>query len=202
MVEVFEDPQLQDLIHTALQQNTMFALRQRESCKLGPGWHHSRDQLPTISAGVEAVNQRRNAQQFFPAFRTSSNHSDSLAGVELDFWGNIAEPPSRRGQILARNGPPAVISTLVSDVAAAYFQLRELDLNSKSRDELWPRPRFAAAQQTLATAGLPLCSMSGSGAVVFTAAETIPIRSDELSSRKLLSTLLGNNPVRSHVERS
>jgi len=36
--EVFQDKQLQDLIHTASSRITMFALRQRESCKLRPRW--------------------------------------------------------------------------------------------------------------------------------------------------------------------
>jgi len=80
----------------------------------------------------------------------------------------------------------AVISTLVSDVAAAYFQLRELDLELEiSRRTLASRRDSLQLTQTLASGGATsMLDVRQAEQLVFTAAETIPIWNDELSSRK------------------
>src|SRR2546426_2486959 len=129
--EVFQDPQLQDLIRTALQQNydVRIAATRILQAQAQVGITRA-DQLPTISGGVEAVNQRSARSKFFPAFETSSNQVDLSLAWELDFWGKYRRATeSARANLLATQwARQAVISTLVSDVAAAYFQLRELDL--------------------------------------------------------------------------
>src|SRR4030081_1780326 len=86
--EVFQDKQLQDLIHTALQQNydVRIAATRILQAQAQVGITRA-DQLPTISGGVEAVNQRSARSKFFPAFETSSNQVDLSLAWELDFWG-------------------------------------------------------------------------------------------------------------------
>jgi len=88
------------------------------------------DGLPTISAGAQSVDQRSARQKFFPAFDTSAHQVDLSLTWDLDFWGKYRRATeSARATLLATQwAREAVISTLVSDVAAAYFQLRELDL--------------------------------------------------------------------------
>src|SRR5258705_1538772 len=79
--EVFQDQQLQDLIHTALQHNydVRIAATRILQAQAQVGITRA-DQLPTISGGVEAVNQRSARSKFFPAFETNSNQVDlSLA---------------------------------------------------------------------------------------------------------------------------
>src|SRR6202008_4851297 len=75
--EVFQDPQLQDLIHTALQQNYDVRIAATRILQAQAQVGITRpDQLPTISGGVEAVNQRSARSKLFPAFETSSNQVD------------------------------------------------------------------------------------------------------------------------------
>jgi multidrug efflux system outer membrane protein len=157
------------------------------------------DQLPTISGGVEAVNQRSARSKFFPAFETSSNQVDLSLAWELDFWGKYRRAnESARANLLATQwARQAVISTLISDVAAAYFQLRELDLELEiSRRTLASRRDSLQLTQTLASGGATsMLDVRQAEQLVFTAAETIPDLERRIEQQEnFLSTLLGNNP--------
>src|SRR6266478_3243700 len=84
--EVFQDKQLQDLIHAALQHNYDVRIAATRILQAQAQLGITRaDQLPTISGGVEAVNQRSARTKFFPAFETSSNQVDLSLAWELDF---------------------------------------------------------------------------------------------------------------------
>ena len=198
--EVFQDPQLQDLIHTALQQNydVRIAATRILEAQAQVGITRA-DQLPTISSGVEAVNQRSARSKFFPAFETSSNQVDLSLAWELDFWGKYRRAnESARANLLATQwARQAVISTLISDVAAAYFQLRELDLEFEiSRRTLASRRDSLQLTQTLASGGATsMLDVRQAEQLVFTAAETIPDLERRIEQQEnFLSTLLGNNP--------
>ena len=198
--EVFQDPQLQDLIHTALQQNydVRIAATRILQAQAQVGITRA-DQLPTISGGVEAVNQRSARSKFFPAFETSSNQVDLSLAWELDFWGKYRRATeSARASLLATEwAREAVISTLVSDVAAAYFQLRELDLELEiSRRTLASRRDSLQLTQTLASGGATsMLDVRQAEQLVFTAAETIPDLERRIEQQEnFLSILLGNNP--------
>ena len=198
--EVFQDPQLQDLIHTALQQNydVRIAATRILQAQAQVGITRA-DQLPTISGGVEAVNQRSARSKFFPAFETSSNQVDLSLAWELDFWGKYRRATeSARANLLATQwARQVVISTLVSDVAAAYFQLRELDLEFEiSRRTLASRRDSLQLTQTLASGGATsMLDVRQAEQLVFTAAETIPDLERRIEQQEnFLSTLLGNNP--------
>jgi multidrug efflux system outer membrane protein len=197
---VFQDPQLQDLIHTALQQNydVRIAATRILEAQAQAGITRA-DQLPTISGGVEAVNQRSARSKFFPAFETSSNQVDLSLAWELDFWGKYRRATeSARANLLATQwARQAVINTLVSDVAAAYFQLRELDLELEiSRRTLASRRDSLLLTQTLASGGATsMLDVRQAEQLVFTAAETIPDLERRIEQQEnFLSTLLGNNP--------
>ena len=198
--EVFQDPQLQDLIHTALQQNydVRIAATRILQAQAQVGITRA-DQLPTISGGVEAVNQRSARSKFFPTFETSSNQVDLSLAWELDFWGKYRRATeSARANLLATQwARQAVISTLVSDVAAAYFQLRELDLELEiSRRTLASRRDSLRLTQTLASGGATsMLDVRQAEQLVFTAAETIPDLERRIEQQEnFISTLLGNNP--------
>jgi outer membrane protein, multidrug efflux system len=198
--ELFQDQQLQDLIHTALQQNydVRIAATRILQARAQVGITRA-DQLPTISGGVEAVNQRSARSKFFPAFETSSNQVDLSLAWELDFWGKYRRATeSARANLLATQwARQAVISTLVSDVAAAYFQLRELDLELEiSRRTLASRRDSLQLTQTLASGGATsMLDVRQAEQLVFTAAETIPDLERRIEQQEnFLSTLLGNNP--------
>jgi multidrug efflux system outer membrane protein len=198
--EVFQDPQLQDLIRTALQRNYDVRITATRILEAQAQVGITRaDQLPTISGGAEALNQRSARAKFFPAFETSSNQVDLSLAWELDFWGKYRRATeSARANLLATEwAREAVISTLVSDVAAAYFRLRELDLELEiSRRTLASRRDSLQLTQTLASGGATsMLDVRQAEQLVFTAAETIPDLERRIEQQEnFISTLLGNNP--------
>jgi multidrug efflux system outer membrane protein len=198
--EVFEDQQLQDLIHTALQQNydVRIAATRILQAQAQVGITRA-DQLPTINAGAQTIDQRSPRTKFFPAYETSAHQVDLSLAWELDFWGKYRRAnESARATLLATQwAREAVISTLVSDVAAAYFQLRELDLQLEiSRRTLASRQNSLQLTQVLAKGGgTSMLDVRQAEQLVFTAAETIPDLERRIEQQEnFISTLLGNNP--------
>ena len=198
--DVFQDQQLQDLIHTALQQNydVRIAATRILQAQAQVGITRA-DQLPTISGGAEAVDQRSARSKFFPAFETNSNQVDLSLAWDLDFWGKYRRATeSARANLLATQwAREAVISMLVSDVASAYFQLRELDLQLEiSRRTLASRQDSLQLTRLLANGGATsMLDVRQAEQLVFTAAETIPDLERRIEQQEnFTSTLLGNNP--------
>ena len=198
--EVFQDKQLQDLIHAALQQNydVRIAATRILQAQAQAGITRA-DQLPTISAGAQSVDQRSARQKFFPAFETNAHQVDLSLAWDLDFWGKYRRATeSARGNLLATQwAREAVITTLVSDVAAAYFQLRELDLELEiSRRTLASRKDSLQITQMLANGGATsMHDVRQAEQLVFTAAGTIPDLERRIEQQEnFISTLLGNNP--------
>src|SRR5260370_3449545 len=142
--EVFQDQQLQDLIHTALQQNydVRIAAARILEARAQVGITRA-DQLPTISAGAQSVDQRNARSKFFPAYGTSAHQVDLSLAWDLDFWGKYrpANHTARASLLATEWAREAVISTLVTHVASAYFKRRELDL------QLPISPRTLASRQ-------------------------------------------------------
>ena len=198
--EVFQDKQLQDLIHTALQQNYDVRIAATRILQAQAQLGITRaDQLPTISAGAQAVNERNPRTKFFPQYETSANQVDLSLAWELDFWGKYRRATeSARATLLATQwAREAIVSTLVSDVATTYFQLRSLDLQLEiSRRTLASRKDSLQLTQTLANGGATsMLDVRQAEQLVFTAAETIPDLERQIEQQEnFLSTLLGNNP--------
>jgi len=91
-----------------------------------------------------------------------------------------------------------VISSLVSDVAAAYFQLRELDLELDiSRKTLAERKDSLRLTQLLADHGsTSLLDVRQAEQLVYNAAANIPDLESKIAQQEnFLSTLLGKNPA-------
>jgi len=198
--EVFQDKQLQDLIHTALQQNydVRIAATRILQAQAQVGITRA-DQLPTISGGAEAVNQRSPRTSQFRPLESSANQVDLSLAWELDFWGKYrrATEAARANLLATQWAREAVISTLVSDVATAYFQLRELDLELEiSRRTLASRQDSLQLTQLLANRGATsLLDVRQAEQLVYTASEAIPDLERRIEQQEnFLSTLLGNNP--------
>jgi len=93
----------------------------------------------------------------------------------------------------------------VSDVAAAYFQLRELDLQLEiSRRTLASRQNSLQLTQVLAKGGATsMLDVRQAEQLVFTAAETIPDLERRIDSKKTSSAHFWETiPVPSRAERS
>lgn len=198
--EAFQDETLQQLIRVALEQNydaRIAAVRILEArAQLGIT---RADQFPTVSANAGAANERFPASLGQPAIETSVNQVSLALAWELDFWGRYRRATeSARAALLASEwARQAVISTLVSDVAAAYFQLRELDLELDiSKKTLASRKDSRRLTQILADGGATsMLDVRQAEQLVFAAAAAIPDLERRIEQQEnFLSTLLGRNP--------
>jgi outer membrane protein, multidrug efflux system len=124
--QVFHDPQLQDLIRTALKQNydLQLAVERVNAARAQVGITRS-NEFPMVSLDPE-----------FSGGKTDQNIKSnvfSLAGdvvFQVDLFGRYRRATeAARAQLLGtQDAQQTVILTLVSDVASDYFLLRDLDL--------------------------------------------------------------------------
>lgn len=131
--EVFKDPALQSLIHTALTNNydikraaaRVEQARQQVTVARSP-------LFPQIGYGGD-VGRGKNALLNAPAALNGTTESSAQVNInavwEIDFWGRIRRlTEAARAQYLATDeARRGVTITLVSDVATAYFTLLSLD---------------------------------------------------------------------------
>ena len=135
--EVFKDDRLHELIRAALVRNYDMreAVVRVEAARAAVGITRA-DQFPTVEAGAGVTTSRSAASGSFPLpagvdqTRTFGTVTASLLSFELDVWGRLRRATeSARAELLAsEENRKAVATTLVSDVATAYFTLLELDM--------------------------------------------------------------------------
>lgn len=198
--EVFQDPQLQELIRTALKQNydvRIAAARIMEARAL-LGITRA-DQLPTVNAGAAALNDRFPNTKLTPETETNFNAVGASMAWDLDFWGKYrrATEAARANLLATEWARRAVTNSLVSDVAAAYFQLRALDLQLEiARRTLASRQESLQLTRTLSDGGAgTMLDVRQAEQLVAAAAESIPSLERQIQQEEnFLSTLLGRNP--------
>ena len=125
--QVFEDPQLQELIRTAIKRNYDLQLATERI-------NAARDQLAITRSRlfpqVEANGNFAGGKD--GTFQTKSNFLNLTADAafQLDFFGRLrrANEAARAQMLAAEDARQTVLLTLVSDVASDYFTLLELDL--------------------------------------------------------------------------
>src|SRR5512139_2416517 len=130
---VFKDPVLQDLIQVALTNNydlriTLTRVDQARALRT-----QARSQfLPQVGYGGEA-NRGKNEYLGLPAPNGGRTMDSFLAGFgavwEIDLWGRVRRmnEAARANFMATQEGRRAVQVSVVSAVAAAYFELLELD---------------------------------------------------------------------------
>jgi outer membrane protein, multidrug efflux system len=198
--DVFQDPELKELIRTALQNNYDVRIAATRILEAQAQLGITRaDQLPTIDAGAAAVNQRLPKTVLNPELETSANSVGASVAWELDFWGKYRRATeSARANLLATEwARRAVINTLVSNVAASYFQLRAYDLELEiSRQTLASRQESLQLTRTLSDGGAgTMLDVRQAEQLVSVAAEEIPDLERRIQQQEnFISTLLGNNP--------
>ncbi len=131
--DLFQDQQLQQLIRTALEQNYDVRIAATRILEAQAQLGITRaNQFPTAqcrSIGGHAT--QCSLSRYCRSRPTAAQNRLSLSAAwELDFWGKFrrATEAARANLLASEWAKQQVISTLVSDVATAYFQLRELDL--------------------------------------------------------------------------
>jgi len=200
--EVFDDPVLQQLIRTALQQNYDLRIAASRVLQAQAQLGITRaNQFPMAGAGAQAFSERNpKISSAFPSYEANAGQLDLSVIWNLDFWGKYRrQTESARASLLASEwGRRAVLTSVVSSVATAYFQLRELDSALRiSKDTLNSRQDSLRLTNVLAKNGsASLLDVKQSEQLVYTAAETIPDLERQISQQEnLLSILLGENPT-------
>jgi len=199
--KVFEDETLQQLIRVALRENydlniaAARVLEARAQVTIVRSF-----QFPSVNAGGSATYQRVEGQrEVLQAQDTFAPTAGFDFGFELDFWGRLRRSTeAARAELLAsEDSRRFVITTLVTDVASSYLQLRSFD------GELEVSRRTLAARQD----SLKLVNMREKGGV----AAMIDVRQAEIlvaqageavveaerqveQTENALSVLLGRNP--------
>ena len=203
--EVFSDEQLQELIRTALVQNYDLrdAVARVDAARANLGITQA-DQYPNfgVGGGFTSVELSRQGQFSLASGNRRRDFGTvflSLFTFEIDIWGRLRRATeAARAALLATDwNRKTVITTLVSDVATAYFNLLELDME------------LAIAKSTLATRqeSLRLIRLQAQGGVatlldvrqgeqlVYGAAQTIPSTEQQIEqTENQISLLLGRNP--------
>jgi len=199
--QVYQDPVLLQLIHTALEQSydVRIAATRVLEAQAQVGITRA-DQFPSASLGANIYSQQNaKVSNLFPAYDVNAGQLNLSVIWNLDFWGKYRRQTEQaRAQLLATKwGQQATISSLVANVATAYFQLRALD----SELEI-ARRTLASRQQSLGLTRVLLShgsasdlDVSQSEQLVYTASETIPDLERQIEQQEnVLSILLGQNP--------
>jgi multidrug efflux system outer membrane protein len=125
--QVFQDPQLQELIRTALKQNYDLQLAtERINARRAQLAVTRSSQFPQVQGnGDFSGGKEHNIQSKFNFLTLTAD-----AAFQLDFFGKLRRATeAARAELLAtEDARQTVILTLVSDVASDYFSLLQLDL--------------------------------------------------------------------------
>jgi multidrug efflux system outer membrane protein len=198
---VFQDPQLQSLIREALTQNYDVRIAATRVLQAQAALGITRaDQFPAITGGASAANERFPRTAVTPAFETSPTQLNLSLAWELDFWGKFRRATeAARAELLATEwGQKAVTTSLVSDVATAYFELLELDSEMEiSKRALGSRRESLRLVEIRAKGGTTsLMDVRQSEQLVYTAAAAIPDLERRIEQQEnFISILLGKNPA-------
>ena len=198
--DVFQDEQLRSLIRTALQQNYDVRIAASRILEANTQLGITRsDQFPTLSGGGAIADVRSPQSKLVPEFETSTGQIGVSAAWELDFWGKFRRATeAERANLLASEwAGKEVVSTLVANVATAYFQLRALDLQLEiSKRTFNFRQESLRLTQILANGGVTsLLDVRQAEQLVFTASAEVPALEQQIEQQEnFLSILLGQNP--------
>lgn len=199
--QVYQDPVLVQLIHTALEQNYNVRIAATKVLEAQAQLGITRsDQFPTASVAADVYSQQNaKVSKLFPAYQVNAGQLNLSVIWNLDFWGKYRrQTEAARAQLLASEyGRRAVMSSLVASVATAYFQLRALDSQLDIAERtLTDRQQSLHLTQVLATHGSASdLDVSQAEQLVYTASETIPDLERQIAQQEdLLSILLGENP--------
>jgi len=130
----FNDPVLNGLVSTALEQNKDLLIATARIEEFFGRYFSTRgDQFPSAGGNADAFRQRLSEKGFsrFDGKDNPYNQYEAFlnAGWEIDFWGKFrrATEAARAELLGTEDGRRTVVLTLVSAVAAAYVDIRSLD---------------------------------------------------------------------------
>ena len=201
--EVFQDEQLQGLIRTALQQNFDLRIAATRILQARAQLGITRaDQFPTVDAGASATRSRVPKSTVpFPLDAYQINDFQLTASVswEIDFWGKFrrATEAARASLLASEWGRRAVATSLISQVATAYFELRAFDLQLDIATQTLAsrRESLRLTEVTAAGGATSLVDVRQAEQLVFNAAATIADLERQIAQQEnSISVLLRRNP--------
>ena len=200
--KVFNEPELQDLIRTALANNYDVRIAIQHVLEAQAQLRIIRaQQLPTVSVGSAAIGADvgKSIGYGLPIGTTASGSFNLSAAWNPDFWGLYRrQTDAQRAQLLSQVwAQRAVHLSLVQQVATAYFQLRSYDEQLViAKETLKDRQESAALTRTLVDGGSnPLSDLRQAEENEYTASAEIPQLEEQIQQQEnTLRLLLGQNP--------
>ena len=205
--EVFQDEQLQELIRTALAQNYDLrdAVARVDAARANLGITQA-DQYPNFGIGADVTSSELSRQGQFTIPRGTSRQRTfgtvflNLFSFELDIWGRLrrATEAARADLLGADWTRKAVVTTLISDVATAYFSLLELDMELEiAKNTFITRAESLRVIRVQQLGGVAtLLDVRQGEQLVYTAAQSIPDTERQIEqTENQISLLLGRNPA-------
>jgi len=194
--QVFQEPELQELIRKALANNYDVRIAAQRIVEQQAQVQITRaQQFPQVSATLSGTGTNLPA-----AFQTTPPVDFGLtASWTPDFWGLYRKQTEvQRDQLLAQTwAQRAVRLTLVQQVAAAYLQLRALDNQlAIAQQTLKARQDSLNLTQTLENGGAaPLSDVRQAEELLYTASSQIPQIQQQIQQQEnAIHVLLGENP--------
>jgi len=204
--EVFKDDQLQELIRTALVNNydLQRAVARIQAARANLGITRS-DQFPNITVGADVTTLRNSGSGQFALpgggsrDRTFGTVLLNLLSFEVDIWGRLrrAKEAARANLLATEEDRKAVMTTIVGDVSAAYFNLLELDMELEiARETLATRQESLNLIQSRQQGGVAtMLDVRQAEQLVYSAAQTIPdIERLIEQTENQINLLLGRDP--------
>lgn len=200
--QVFHEPELQELIRTALTNNYDVRIAAQRVLEQQAQLRITRSQLfPTLSVGGTGIGADlpSNLGSGLPSGTIAEGSFSLSAAWNPDFWGLYRrQTEAARAQLLAQTwAQRAVRLSLVQQVATGYFQLRALDAQLEiAKQTLETRKQSVELTRTLESGGsVPLSDLREAEELEFTASTQIPQLEQQIQQQENgLRLLLGQNP--------
>jgi multidrug efflux system outer membrane protein len=198
--KVFQDEELQALIRTALEQNydlrvtTARILQARAQVTVARSF-----QFPSVDANVAAPYDRAAGGNKPPNYESFSPQGGFSMAWELDLWGRFqrATEAARADLLASEEFRRTVVLTLVSDVARAYLQLREFDLELEiAKRTVASRAEYLTLTRAREEGGVAtLMDVRQAEQLYYTATATVADTERRIGQQEnLISILLGSYP--------
>ncbi len=199
--EVFKEPELQELLRRALENNYDVRIAAQRVLEQQAQVQITRAaQFPTLSAGGTGLGATLPASLGDQVGSPLSFGSFSLSAAWTpDFWGQYRkQTEAARAQMLAQSWAQRTVRmTLVQQVVTSYVQLRALDQQLEiTRQTLKARQESLQLTQTLERGGsAPLSDVRQAEQLLYTASSQIPQLEQQIQQQEnALNLLLGSNP--------
>jgi multidrug efflux system outer membrane protein len=203
---VFNEPELQDLLRTALVNNYDVRIAAQHVLEAQAQLRITRSQqFPTVSVGGTGVGANLGSSALGPIGKGISSGTIAEGSFSLsaawnpDFWGLYRrQTEAQRAQLLSQVwAQRAVRMTLVQQVATGYFHLRSLDEQlAIAKETVTTRQQSVMLTSTLVTGGSnPLSDLRQAEENEYTASAQVPQLEEQIQQQEnALRLLLGQNP--------